>query len=127
LTLPYGLTHTFLSERHLPIAAAQWIATHQPPGALLNDFSDGAFLMWVLGPRYPVFIDERFDLYLRTDVVPDYEVVCRVLPGWEKVLSRNAIKLVVLKHSVPLVRQLSKTPGWTRRFQANGVVVLTRN
>jgi len=49
--------------RAQPVAAARFVAEHDLPGPLFNDYQTGGYLIWALGPRRPVFIDPRFTLY----------------------------------------------------------------
>lgn len=43
----------------LPIRTCRWMGEHTRPGPLFNDYGFGSYLMFCLGPRYPVFIDQR--------------------------------------------------------------------
>jgi tetratricopeptide (TPR) repeat protein len=42
-----------------PERAAEFVLREHLPGKILNDFNNGAYLMWKLGPDYPVYIDNR--------------------------------------------------------------------
>ncbi|HOX26185.1 MAG TPA: hypothetical protein PLL30_08515 [Candidatus Krumholzibacteria bacterium] len=49
--------------RGQPVAAARFVADHDLPGPLFNDYQTGGYLIWALGPTRPVYIDPRFTLY----------------------------------------------------------------
>lgn len=42
-----------------PAAGADFVLQHHLPPQLFNTFDAGGYLMWKLGPQYPVFIDGR--------------------------------------------------------------------
>jgi hypothetical protein len=46
-----------------PVAAARFVADHDLPGPLFNDYQSGGYLIWALGPERPVFIDPRYTPY----------------------------------------------------------------
>jgi Flp pilus assembly pilin Flp len=50
------------SEAGYPAAAAAYLAAHDLPGPLFDDDWGGS-LLWLLFPRYPVFVDGRIDVY----------------------------------------------------------------
>jgi hypothetical protein len=44
-----------------PVAALEWLRTHEPGGRLLVDFNLGSYALWRLHPRFQVPIDGRFE------------------------------------------------------------------
>lgn len=42
-----------------PEHAAEFVLREHLPGRIFNDFNNGAYLIWKLGPEYPVYIDNR--------------------------------------------------------------------
>jgi hypothetical protein len=73
----------------VPVAAAEWIASHRPPGAMWNSFDYGGYLLYRLAPSYKVLIDGRneqaYDADLYGDVVSaayDGRVLERHLARW---------------------------------------------
>jgi hypothetical protein len=46
-----------------PAAAARFVQEHDLPQPIFNDYLTGGYLIWALGPEYPVFIDPRFRPY----------------------------------------------------------------
>jgi len=50
-------------EAFFPIAAAEWIAAHRPPGPICHHMADGGYLIWRLHPDYLVMVDGRLEVY----------------------------------------------------------------
>jgi hypothetical protein len=46
-----------------PVAAARFVAEHDLPGPLFNDYLTGGYLIWALDDELPVFIDPRYGPY----------------------------------------------------------------
>jgi hypothetical protein len=46
-----------------PTAAADFLASHIPPGRIINELSWGGYLAWRLGDNYPILLDGRTQLY----------------------------------------------------------------
>lgn len=93
-----------------PEGAARWVDAHQPRGRLLNDFNDGGYLMFTLGPRHPVFSDGRswalYDpAFLRDALQPD--------PGrLDRLIARYDLGLAVVNTDARLGWFQSR-PGWS--------------
>jgi hypothetical protein len=50
-------------EAFFPIGAADWIASHRPPGPICHHMADGGYLIWRLYPDYLVMADGRLEVY----------------------------------------------------------------
>jgi tetratricopeptide (TPR) repeat protein len=46
-----------------PVAQAEWIAEHQPPGPIAHHMADGGYLIWRLWPEYQVMTDGRLEVF----------------------------------------------------------------
>jgi hypothetical protein len=46
-----------------PVAAADWIERHRPPGPIAHSMIDGGFLIWRLYPDYRVMTDGRLEIF----------------------------------------------------------------
>ena len=64
---------------HYPVAASDYIRSHQPEQPLFNAYEWGGFLMWYL-PQYPVAIDSRSSLYEDDFVIRYSKVMNAELP-----------------------------------------------
>ncbi len=50
-------------EVFFPVAQAEWIATHRPPGPIAHHMADGGYLIWRLWPDYRVMTDGRLEVF----------------------------------------------------------------
>jgi hypothetical protein len=124
--LPWAKNHEFLNWNRFPVAAARWLKQARPPGNLYNNYNSGGYLIMALDGAYPVFMDGRIDIYERHRKLKDYFTVMHVLPGWEKILTDNAVNIVLDRNDARLIHALSRDPRWRPAFQEDGFVVLLR-
>lgn len=121
-TLPYE-TNWAEIRKTMPVEAVAFIQKTAPPGRLFNSYNWGGYLSWEL-PEYPVFIDGRTDLY-DDDLINQWLQVIRAEPGWQAVLDRWQVRLVLLEPGVPVVGQLAQN-GWNLLYQDERSVVYGR-
>jgi hypothetical protein len=76
-------------------------------------------------PRQPVFIDDRYDMY-PTALAEDYFTVTQIKPGWQEVLDRHQVDVVVWRAGRPLTQLLDLAPGWQRVYEDKLSVVWVR-
>lgn len=107
----------------LPVRAVETIRAEHPPGRLFNAYNWGGYLLWSL-PEYPVFIDGRTDLY-DDPIINQWLTVVRGDPGWEAVLDRWDVRLVLLEPGMPVVRLLEGA-GWRQWYVDELAVVYAR-
>lgn len=110
-------------RRNLPVDAVAFIKEKSPPGRLFNSYNWGGYLLWEL-PEYPVFIDGRTDLY-NDEVIDQWLQVVRAEPGWQDVLDRWGVRLILLEPGMPVVGQL-QAAGWQKLYQDQQAVVYRR-
>jgi hypothetical protein len=79
-------------------------------GAILNEYDWGGWLIHA-APQHPTFIDGRGALLFVPDVLSDFDRAVGLRPGYEDVLRRWDIALVLLRPDRPLVGALRKE-GW---------------
>ena len=96
-------------RKTMPVDAVAYLQEHELSGRLFNSYNWGGYLLWHL-PKYPVFIDGRTDLY-NDEVIDQWLQVVRGEPGWQDVLDRWDVRLVLIEPSTPLAGQLSAA-GW---------------
>ena len=97
-------------QRTLPIGAVTYLHRHQPAGKLFNSYNWGGYLLWAL-PEYPVFIDGRTDLY-SDEVISEWLQVMRAEAGWQAVLERYGVNLILVENDTLLDRLLEKDQDW---------------
>ena len=107
----------------LPVDAVAFIKAESPAGRLFNSYNWGGYLLWEL-PEYPVFIDGRTDLY-DGEIIDQWLQVVRAEEGWQQVLDRWKIHLVLVEPATPVI-SLLKQNGWKLLFQDERSVVYGR-
>jgi hypothetical protein len=76
----------------------------------------GGYVIHAYWPRQQVFIDDRYDMY-PTGLAEDYLVLDAGGEGWERVLDRHGIDVVVWRTRKPLARLLDGGGGWRRLYR----------
>lgn len=113
-----------LFEKTLPLAAIRYLHTHDYPGNLFNSYNWGGYLLWAL-PEYPVFIDGRTDLY-DDEIIDQWFQVVQAKPGWQQVLDRWNVNLILLEADSPIVKLLP-CEGWSEVYRDKQAILLTRD
>jgi hypothetical protein len=109
--------------KSLPVNAVEFIRSANPPGRLFNAYNWGAYLLWAL-PEYPVFLDGRTDLY-NDEIINQWLQVVRGETGWEEVLERWQVRLILLEPKMPVISQLPGK-GWKLLYMDDLAVVYGR-
>jgi hypothetical protein len=110
-------------RQNMPVDAVAFIKQQALPGRLFNSYNWGGYLLWEL-PEYPVFIDGRTDLY-NDEVINQWLQVVRAEPGWQQILDRWGVRLVLIEPAMPLVGHL-KNAGWQELYRDDVAVVYAR-
>jgi hypothetical protein len=108
-----------------PVAAADFVAVHDPEAKIFNHFNWGGFLIYRLYPRARVSIDgrgaayapETFAAYLKTESLAE---------GWETFLEDTHPDLIVWPADHPLSAVLRRTSRWRVVFEDPVAVVFAR-
>lgn len=108
----------------LPVDAVQYLREERPAGRLFNSYNWGGYLLWAL-TEYPVFVDGRTDLY-NDEIIGEWLHVVRADPGWEKILERYGVNVVLIEKGSALERVLGLTPGWNLAYQDEKAVIYQR-
>ena len=122
LVFPASVNQAHFTET-MPVAAVEYIRATNPPGRLFNTYNWGAYLLWAL-PEYPVFLDGRTDLY-NDEVINQWLQVVRAEEGWQAVLDRWQVRLILLEPGMPVVKQLPGQ-GWILLYEDELAVVFGR-
>src|SRR5450759_4071930 len=106
-----------------PVKAVAWLDDHHPQGNLFNSYNWGGYLEW--GERnYPIFLDGRTDIY-GDEIVSQFLSVVYAKEGWQKILDRWNIHLILLEPSWPIVNILPNY-GWKILYHDNVSVLFGR-
>lgn len=106
-----------------PAKAVTWVQEHHPQGTLFNSYDWGGYLIWRLRD-YPVFVDGRTDLY-NDEIISQWIQVMNARPGWEHVLDRWGVHLVMVPPDWPINSILPRS-GWSVLYQDQQAVVYGR-
>lgn len=112
-------------EEFLPVRAAAYLGTAQPPGPMFNSYNWGGYLLFAQ-PDEPVFVDGRTDLYGDTFLTNDYLKTARGEGDWRAALDSYGIRLVVVEAGSGLARALRDEPGWSLGYEDEQAVIFTR-
>lgn len=110
-----------------PEGAVGWLAGHEAPGRLFNNYNSGAYLLYRLHPRVRPYIDARFDTSRRYQEVERLLGVEDAFDAWVR---REGIGTIVLLHPSPeslvLLPHLSRDPAWVMAFRDENSTVHVR-
>jgi len=93
---------------------------------LLTTDADAGYVILADWPRQRVFIDDRYDMYPRP-IIADYFTLARAQPGWDAILQRENIQVIVWPRRDPLVSLVEGTGRWRVRYQDHTRVLLVRD
>ncbi len=111
-----------------PVAPVSWLDQH---GLLRADLpmassdTTGNYLELIEGRRANAFIDDRVDMY-PASVVDDFLTLEHGVPGWQQVLDRRKVDLVLWDRASPLTELLSSSDRWRVLYQDKDWSVLCR-
>jgi len=111
-------------KEQIPVDAVAYLRENNPEGPLLNSYNWGGYVLWALYPRYRSFVDGRTDLF-DDELLTEYLHAWRADPGWEDILEKWEIKLVLLEPEAPLSLAL-EWQGWKQLFADGQAVVLAK-
>lgn len=107
------VNHPALMDGYLrqsyPVEQVEYLKTHQPIGRVFNEYAWGGYLTWAL-PEYPVFVDGRTDLF-GDEIIGEWLQVVAAQPGWQAILERWQVRLVLVEPGQPLAQELARS-GW---------------
>jgi len=96
-----------------PVASMRAIEEQGLLGSrLLADDADGGYIILEYWPEQKVFFDDRFDMY-PLDVIDDFFTVSDASPGWDKVLGKYDVEVILWAKDHPLSELLKQSDEWT--------------
>lgn len=106
-----------------PAAATAWMQAHAVEGNLMNEYDWGGYLVWSLRGN-PVFVDGRTDLF-GDEIIGEWITVVQASEGWDLILDRWKVNLVLLKPDRPVVPHLLSS-GWRELYRDDQAILLAR-
>jgi len=107
-----------------PVAALDYIRSHQLSQPLFNAYEWGGFITWYL-PECPVAIDSRADLY-GADVVTEYSKVMNAEVPYTEYPAIADAQTIILPKKANLAAALGSVPRFQVAYTDEVSVVLTR-
>lgn len=113
------------SQRGYPSAGAEFVREHFAGRRMFNDYNSGGYLIYKLYPDVPVFVDGRTDFYGNA-LLKDYLHIDRADPGWEALLTKYGVEVILIDKQLPLAKALAGDAGWQQQFAGEMEVVYAR-
>jgi hypothetical protein len=97
-----------------PVKSVDYVATHGLLGRrLLATDATAGYVILRYWPEQRVFIDDRYDMY-PTKVIYDYFDLSNGKPGWNRILDRYDVNVIIWKRDSALAALLDQSPQWSR-------------
>jgi hypothetical protein len=106
---------TNLPALSFPVGGTAFVAERYPNARMFNEYAWGGYLIDELYPHQQVFVDGRADLYGKV-ILADYQKVHLLKTGWDEVLDRYGIDLVIYERESSLASILRVDPRWQEVF-----------
>jgi hypothetical protein len=110
-----------------PVHAAEYLRAHPQPVEMFNEYGWGGYLIWQLGPRQPVFIDGRADLYEHSGVFADYMIAEVGQAPAMGILARHDVRTCIVSRTSALAALLAQSADWTKIYSDNLSVIFIRS
>lgn len=109
-----------------PVGAMQAVQRHGLLGRrLLTSDADAGYVILRDWPAQRVFMDDRYDMYPRP-LIADYLTVSHGRLGWDRVLARYDVEVIVWQPGDPLVELAQASGHWRTLYRDHTRVVLVR-
>ncbi len=108
-----------------PSAGAEYVREHFSGQRMFNDYNAGGYLIYKLYPDVPVFVDGRTDFY-GNDLLKDYIRIDHADAGWNELLTKYGVEVILVDKDLALVKALSEDAGWRQDFAGETEVVYSR-
>jgi hypothetical protein len=113
------------SQHGYPEAGAEFVRAYFSGRRMFNDYNSGGYLIYKLYPDVAVFVDGRTDFY-GNDLLKDYVRIDHAQPGWDELLRKYGVEVVLIGKQLPLAKALAADSSWQQEFAGDNEVVYTR-
>ncbi len=111
--------------KRFPVGAVDFLAAQGIHSQVFNPDYWGGYLIYRLGPKYKVFMDDRHDFY-GEPFVRDYIKVQHIQPGWQEVLDKNKVNWVLVPPDWTLANALKELPQWRVLYDDHHAILFAR-
>lgn len=125
LAFPSAQNLTAQIDAKSPVKAVQFIQSHRLAGPMLNDYSDGGYLIWAM-PEHPVFLDGRAEVYEWSGVLQQFGDWANLNADPSALLDKFNIQFCLLTPGMPEARVLPLLHTWKVVYADDLSVVLVR-
>jgi len=108
-----------------PVEGTEFIRQRYPEARMFNSYGWGGYLINALYPQQRVFIDGRPDMY-GDALVEEYVDVVSIQSGWQDILDKYDVDLVIIERESALATVLRESPAWRSVFSADVEEVFVR-
>ncbi len=123
----YAVSHPVLVEHYIaggyPAQAVDWLKQNRGEERVFNEYNWGGYLQWGLR-GFPLFVDGRTDLF-NDEIVGQWITVVQAGEGWQVILDRYQVDLVMLQPDRPVLTVLPQA-GWQMLYRDPQVVIYGR-
>ena len=112
-------------ETYSPVKAVEFIKSHHLAGPMLNDYTDGGYLIWA-APEYPVFVDGRGSPFEESGVLLEFGEWATLQTDPQILLQKYKINFCLLGPDSPMVQMLAVLPGWEKVYSDSNAVIFVR-
>ncbi len=116
LLAPASWVDYAIGRPNFPEAAVREMERGAWPGRIYNDYIWGGYLIWRLYGKRPVFVDGRAEVYYPTRAFEDEMHIHNVQTGWDQVLDRRGVDVVLTSRTGYLAQSLSRHGAWMDAF-----------
>lgn len=119
---------TAATAANYPVAAADWLATHQTVGTrMLNEYSWGGYLAY----RFHTQSTRRVFIYGESELMGDtllarYADINNLRSDWRRLLDDYGVDYVIFPVDTPLVSALDASSGWSRAYSDSLAAIFVR-
>jgi len=113
------------TEEKSPVGAVNFIKTHHLSGPMLNDYTDGGYLIWSL-PEHPVFVDGRAEVFEWAGVLQEFGSWATLQTNPNTLLDKYGIQFCLLDANAPMAYVLPLMHNWKPVYSDNKSVIFVR-
>lgn len=109
-----------------PFDAVEFLKKNPQKGRVFNTYAWGGYLAWQM-PEIKLFIFGNMSAWKEkeTEILYDYKVLERTLPGFTKLLKKYNISWVFLKPDSPLAKLLRENRNWSVVYEDKAAVLIS--
>jgi hypothetical protein len=107
-----------------PVGAVEWLKSNPQDGKMFNDLNWGGYITFNTYPEQLAFVDSVADV--TGEVTMQYEIVIRLLPGWEEIFQQHNIEWALIPPDSLLAETLVDEHQWQALYKDETAVILRK-